>query len=166
MKKKAHEIYHAVKKYFLNDVLGNSDSAHRIALGFAIGLFVALTPTMPFQMMMTVVFSWVFGANKVAGLPVVWLTNPATIIPVYLPQYLFGSWLLGHNPKEVRWEELTEFQGGFFEYGNKVYDFVLDIFWPLWTGSLIISSVSGIVSYYVIKSLVQSYRKRKVASES
>jgi uncharacterized protein (DUF2062 family) len=116
---------------------------------------------MPFQMMLTVVISWAFGANKLVGMPVVWLTNPATIIPVYLPQYLLGCWLMGRDPKNISWEELTEFDGGFFDYGAQVYHFVAKIFWPLWTGSLIVSSICGLAGYFLVRRLIIQYRKSR-----
>ena len=64
-------------------ILHVDDTPHRIALGVAIGMFVAWTPTIGFQMGLTVLLCALFRANKLVGVPLVWISNPLTIIPVY-----------------------------------------------------------------------------------
>ena len=74
-----------IKRFFIYRVLGLNDTPHRIALGLAIGIFVTWTPTIGFQMVLTVVLSTLFRANKFVGVPFVWISNPLTVVAIYGP---------------------------------------------------------------------------------
>ena len=157
-------LWQRVRHYLVYELLHANDNPHRLSLGVAIGVFVAFTPTIPFQMIMTVLFCFIFRANKAVGLPVVWVTNPATLIPIYLPQYLLGCALLGISPEDVNWNVLILDHGGFWEYSAAAWQFMLQIFTPLWAGSLIVSSILGVGSYYVTRMLIIKYRLRRYGS--
>ena len=79
---------HRARKFIYHNVLHADDPPHRLALGAAIGVFVAFTPTVGLQMMLTVSLAWLLRANKVIGLPVVWISNPATLVPIYYSCYV------------------------------------------------------------------------------
>ena len=72
-----------VRHFVLHDILHADDPPHRLALGVAIGMFVTFTPTVGLQMVLVGVLAWLLRANKLVGLPVVWLSNPATVVPIY-----------------------------------------------------------------------------------
>lgn len=150
-----------LKTFLLKEVIHVDDTPHRIGLGCAIGIFVAFTPTIPFQMVLTIFLSWIFRANKVVGLPAVWITNPATVIPIYLPQYALGCLILGIPVDNVDFSVLTADYGSTMAYANAAWDLMADIFWPLWVGSTIVSTIFGIVTYYVTIWAVRKYRYRK-----
>ncbi len=155
------KYYLIVKNYIVFDLLRANDTPHRLALGVAIGMFVAFTPTIPFQMMLTVLLSYLFQSNKAVGLPVVWITNPATVIPIYLPQYLLGCFLTGASPEDVDWNVLIQDHGGFWQYCAAAWGFMEQIFIPLWVGSLFVSTILAFVSYYLVKVAVVKYRERR-----
>jgi len=154
-----------IKHYVVYDLLRANDTTHRIALGVAIGTFVAFTPTIPFQMALTVLLSYLFQANKAVGLPVVWITNPATVVPIYLPQYLLGCKLIGVSPESVNWSVLIREHGGFWRYCAAAWGLMEQIFVPLWVGSLLVSMVLALISYYVVKVAVVKYRDRRYGSQ-
>ncbi|MDM8555272.1 DUF2062 domain-containing protein [Desulfococcaceae bacterium HSG7] len=64
---------------------------HEIALGLALGLFVAMTPTMGFQMAIAICIATFFKLNKVAAGIGVWVTNPVTAPIIYPICYYIGS---------------------------------------------------------------------------
>jgi len=68
---------------FVDRVLQVHDTPHRIGLGVATGIFVAWTPTVGFQMALTVALAWLVGANKVVGVPFVWISCPPTYFATY-----------------------------------------------------------------------------------
>ena len=81
-------------RYFvIHHVLHADDPPQRCKLGIAISVFVTFTPTVGFQMALVVFLAWLLRANKVVGLPIVWITNPLTIVPVYYPCYVVGRWI-------------------------------------------------------------------------
>jgi uncharacterized protein (DUF2062 family) len=83
-----------LRRFFADRVLGVHDTTHRIALGVAVGVAVAMTPTIGLQMVLTVAVATALRANKVVGVPFAWISNPATLW-LYVPSYVLGSWLLG-----------------------------------------------------------------------
>ena len=90
-----------VRRFVLRSLLHTDDPPHELALGVAIGVFVTFTPTVGFQMVLTVFLAWLLRANKAVGVPIVWITNPATIIPIYYSCYVVGRSML-------QWESVGE----------------------------------------------------------
>ena len=65
-------------------ILMLEDTPHSIALGTAIGLFIAWTPTVGIHMILVVSLALFLRANKVAGLIAVYISNPLTLAPIQL----------------------------------------------------------------------------------
>ena len=80
-------VWKRMASFFVHRVLHVPDTPHRIALGVAIGIFVAWTPTIRFQMVLTVVLAWLLGANKSVGVPFVWISCPP-YLRAHLPTQL------------------------------------------------------------------------------
>ena len=68
---------------------------HEISLGMAIGVFVGITPTMPFHTVLAVSLAVLFRASKLAAALGVWVCNPLTIPLFYYGSYRLGSFVLG-----------------------------------------------------------------------
>ncbi|MFP4356535.1 MAG: DUF2062 domain-containing protein [Phycisphaerae bacterium] len=156
-------IWDKFKRFLVYRVLSLDDTPHRIALGVAIGMFVAWTPTIPFQMALTVALSALLGANKFVGLPFVWISNPLTILPIYGPNYLIGCWLL---PGEQKWSKFTEAMAGAMNFGQGFWSTLhswwsatMAIFLPLWLGSIIMGLLVGCLSYVLIYWGVIRFRR-------
>jgi len=49
---------------------------HFVAMGMAIGVFVAATPSMPFQTAIAVALAFILRSSKAAAAIAVWLSNP------------------------------------------------------------------------------------------
>jgi hypothetical protein len=142
------------RRFLFYRVFSLNDTPHRIALGVAVGMFVAWTPTMPFQMVLTIAISALVGANKFVGVPFVWVTNPVTLIPIYGPNYILGSWLLGRESAIKQFisemQSCMSFSGGFWETTKTWWQATLNFFAPLWLGSLLMGIVVAAVSYCLI----------------
>ncbi len=63
---------------------------HEISLGMAIGVFIAITPTIPFHTVLAVFLAALLRGSKLAAALGVWLSNPLTI-----PLFYYGSYQLG-----------------------------------------------------------------------
>ena len=68
-----------------------------IAGGLAVGLFTAFTPTIPFQMLLAAVAAIFFRVNLPIALAACWVTNPFTVVPIYMAARKLGKALLTHN---------------------------------------------------------------------
>lgn len=149
--------------FVVRSVLRLNDHPHRIALGLAVGVFVAFTPTIGLQMPICVALAWVLGANKVVGLPVVWISNPATFVPIYYPSYLLGcqiakcpsvdrAWFASLSPAPD--DSTVDILG---TLGSRFIDIAL----PLWIGCLAVATVLAIVTYVVSFFAIRMYRKEE-----
>lgn len=121
-----------------------------VAWGFAIGIFVAMTPTIPFHMAIAVALSLFFKKNKISAILGCWVSNPLTFFPLYYFCYQVGEWLIHDpRPKHLRPESFKDF----IHLGKEMMI-------PLWLGGLTVGLVSAIVSYYVVKNIYPVFQKK------
>ncbi len=154
-------IANKIERFLIYRVLHVDDTPHRIALGLAIGIFVTWTPTMPCQMILVVALSTLFGGNKLVGVPFVWISNLATMGPIYWFNGYVGSLITGKDItgwwgaivdslhlRDTWWQRLQAFWEAFFEY-----------FWELAIGSIIMGLILGGITYFVTYRTVRGYRR-------
>jgi len=67
---------------------------HEISLGMAIGVFIAITPTIPFHT--AVALAALLRGSKLAAALGVWVSNPLTIPFFYYGSYRLGRFVLGY----------------------------------------------------------------------
>lgn len=158
-------VINKVKRFFIYRVLSLNDTPHRIALGVAVGLFVTWTPTIGFQMVLTIALATLLRANKLVGVPFVWISNPFTVAPIYGPNYLVGSYLLGGK---YTWTGFTDaianaanFQGGWPGRIPAWWHATWPIFPPLWIGSFVVALILGALTYPAIYLGVMAYRRHR-----
>ncbi len=150
-----------IERFFIYRVLSLDDTPHRIALGVAIGVFMAWTPTMGLQMVLTVALAFLLKANKLVGVPFVWISNPATIFPIYVPNYWVGCKLLGKKPDALHAIiKAIKFDGSFLERIHLWYSTTSSIFWELWLGSLVVAIILGVMTYFAMYRMIVVYRER------
>jgi uncharacterized protein (DUF2062 family) len=100
-----------------------------IAKGFALGIFIGMTPTFGFQILIAVFLALLLKENKIAAAIGVWITNPLTAPFIYALEYESGRLILGmdraHLPMELSfaavkslgWEVLLPLSLGSVLYG-------------------------------------------------
>ncbi len=158
-------IANKLKRWFIYRVLHVDDTPHRIALGVAVGIFITWTPSIGFQMLLTVAISTLLRANKFVGVPFVWISNPLTLVPIYGPNFLLGAWLLGGDYSYDRFADslahAVSFGGTWWERIQSWWEATIHFFWPLWIGSVINALVLGVITYVLIYWGVTAYRKRR-----
>ena len=157
------------KDFCVYRVLHADDPPHRLALGIAVGMFVTFTPLIGFQMMLSVFLAWLLRANKLVGVPLVWISNPFTIIPIYYPCYQLGCKILGEPVVNEQWHQLgtewKELMGNPATTWRLKVEFwwegLMDFIGPLCLGCLVVASVAGLLSYYISLYAIRSYRLRR-----
>ena len=65
------------------------DTPRRIAWGVFLGSVVAMTPTLGFQIVLYVAIATVLRANKLSGIPILFISNPITAVP-HMPEFVRG----------------------------------------------------------------------------
>jgi len=158
----ARYVFRRMRRFFIYRLLHVDDTPHRIALGVAVGIFIAWTPTIGFQMILTVLLSACLKANKVVGLPFVWISNPLTVPFIYGPSYALGRFLLGHKEAKANFIQVLALEGGWLQAVRAWWNETLKVFWPLWTGSLLMGLVLGVASYLAVRYAVVTYRRHQV----
>lgn len=88
----------------LKKIARSSMSGHSIALGAAIGFFIGLQPIMGLQMIVSATIATIVKANRLAAILPVWITNPATFIPIYGFNYWVGHKITGIGPSFEEYE--------------------------------------------------------------
>ncbi len=68
---------------------------HEIALGMAIGVFIGITPTIPFHTILAVSLAVLVRGSKLAAALGVWVSNPLSIPVFYYGSYRIGQLVLG-----------------------------------------------------------------------
>jgi uncharacterized protein (DUF2062 family) len=131
-----------------------------IALGFALGLFVAMTPTMGFQIAIAVFLATLLKCNKISAALGVWITNPITA------PFIYGAcYLIGHQFYHVPKSQLLPKDLGVRSF-YLMFQKAPDIFIALIIGGVIIGLPLAIVGYYFSFSAVAKYQneiKEKLA---
>lgn len=141
-------------------------SPHAIALGAAIGVFVAFTPTIGFQMVIALFVATALGANRAAAVAPVWITNPATLPPIFAFTYWVGSWMIpgpsiGHV-RNVLSEALRysarlsawELSEQFMTFFRVTREFMA----PLILGGVLVGAATALPSYFVVHYGVRRLR--------
>ena len=83
-----------------------NDTPEAVALGVSLGVLIAMTPTVGFQILLVLVVHTIFGANRLAGIAMVYISNPFTVIPIYWLDYVVGTFFLGW--RSYSYEAFTE----------------------------------------------------------
>lgn len=110
-------------------------SKEGVARGLALGVFIALTPTMGIHMALAGMTAFFLRGNIPVALAACWITNPLSAPIIYGLQYKLGVLLIGVGKPEA-----TRGLCGIMEN-------IMCHAKPLWTGSLISGVVCGIMSY-------------------
>ncbi|MCZ6798633.1 MAG: DUF2062 domain-containing protein [Gammaproteobacteria bacterium] len=131
----------------------------------AVGMFCAFLP-IPFQMLLAAIAAVAFRVNILIAVPLVWISNPITVAPIFYFCYYVGALIMG----------------------TEIHDFIieLDFDWllsellytwqPLLLGSLVVATIASLVSFMLAQFFwryhlwtrikIRRRRRRKVKSRS
>jgi uncharacterized protein (DUF2062 family) len=148
-------------------------SPRAIAGGFALGTFVAFTPTMGIQFFIVMFLATVLNMNRPAAFVTIWITNVATVAPIYTFNYWVGSFFRQGPSVHDVYRTLLELTAqlarmnlwDIIDQFKIVMSLGREIFIPLVIGSIIVGTVAAvcvyIVSFAVIRYLsIRRNRKR------
>jgi len=82
-----------------------------IAFGFALGIFIGMSPFLGLQMAMALLLAALFKWNKISAMLGCWISNPVTMPIIYPVAYLVGAKLVGIEkaypiPAQMDWSLL------------------------------------------------------------
>ena len=117
------------------------------SMAVAIGVFCAFIPV-PFQMLIAAVLAIALRANILIAVPVVWISNPITMPPMFYVCYLVGLRVLGMSP-------------GLFAFELSI-DWLLHGLAAIWQPFLLGCLVAGIVFSALSYALVRILWRRHI----
>ena len=127
---------------------------HYVALGLGLGVFIAITPTIPFHTLIALILAVLLRASKPAVILGIWVSNPITVIPFYFACYKTGSLFFGSRTGAAAAMETLihhlESEVSFSEKLNHLALFLnesFDIFIIMNLGGLILGIPAGILTY-------------------
>jgi len=96
-------------RQFIQEFKQLQGNPHYVALGMAIGVFVSVTPTIPFHTVAAIALAFLLKGSKPAAAIGVWFSNPITIPIFYWGSYKAGMFLLGESiPFNAKYESISE----------------------------------------------------------
>jgi uncharacterized protein (DUF2062 family) len=129
-----------------------NDSPHRLAAAFALGVFIAFSPTIGLHTISCLLFAWAFRLSKLVVFTAAFINNPWTIVPMYGFCLWLGMKITGSHTviPHIVWNELS--------LGN-AYMILKPYLWPFVAGTVVAGIIAAVVSYGVIYWAVMRYRK-------
>ncbi len=124
---------------------------HYVAMGMAIGIFVSITPTIPFHTVIAITLAFVLRGSKPAAAIGVWFCNPVTASIFYLASYKVGMLILGKSaPFDVKYESVLELM----KLGT-------DVTIAMIIGGAILGILPGIAAFFITRKIFTKIRSRR-----
>jgi uncharacterized protein (DUF2062 family) len=124
---------------------------HYLALGMAIGVFISVTPTIPFHTVIALALAFILRGSKAAAAIGVWFSNPITIPLFYKGSYDVGISILGNSaPFGTEYESILE-----------LLKLGADVTIAMITGGIILGILPGIAAYFITRRIFIKLRLQK-----
>jgi hypothetical protein len=157
-----------LRKLVLHNVLHADDTPHSISLGVAIATVVAFLPLLGLQTVISIGLAALCRANKAVCVPIVWITNPITFVPIYGACYALGRLVLPVSAASAEAEVLQKLEQApqhrdFFSLATwkHIFDQLATLGMELWVGCLIVGVIVGAISYFLSRWAVIHFRERR-----
>jgi uncharacterized protein (DUF2062 family) len=126
----------------LNRLIHLDESPERTAFAFAVGVFIAFTPTFGFHYVTALLVFWLLRLNLPALLTGTTVNNPLTIAPIYSFCLWIGLLLVGGGAEprkpidwELSWSLIAQLQ---------------PLLVPLLVGTLVVGIITAVCSYWLV----------------
>jgi uncharacterized protein len=141
-----------VLRYHWLKFLRLQDDPQKIAGGMALGVFIGLTPTIPFHTVVALSLAALLKVSPVTAFIGIQVGNPLTVLPIYLTAYKVGKYLL-YSATPIVFPKV-------FSYGAW-FRVLCQGGIALQLGGIIIAILPAIVTYFLTLWIVQRYQRRK-----
>lgn len=139
----------------IREALHLGETPQRTAVAFALGVFIAFTPTYGLHTASVVFLAWAFRLNFPAILVGSLINNPWTVVPILGATMWTGFFLSGmRDLPDVSWSDLSM---------TTLYQTVLPFLLPFILGALTLSVLGTLLAYPLGLLLISWYRKRPMA---
>ena len=138
---------------FYKELVSLKGEPKPIAMGMAIGVFVGVTPTIPFHTVLIVLIGILFRQNITSAcLGSCLISNPLTIPVFYVVEYEVGRRLLVEAPRQIVLTDHTLWS---------IMGMGWDIILPLLVGGIIIAPIFAIPAYFITHRIISAIHKKR-----
>jgi uncharacterized protein (DUF2062 family) len=135
----------------LKQVFHLQESPQRTALAFAIGVFIAFSPTYGLHTVMVLFCSWALGLNLLALMVGAFINNPWTLVPILGATYWVGALLLGRSDSpSFDWHDVSF---------SAIYEQVMPYAVPFFLGGFVLSFLGAVLAYPLAYYFVAKHRQ-------
>jgi hypothetical protein len=121
-----------------------------IAMGMAIGVFIGVTPTIPFHTIIAIALAFILKGSKPAAAIGVWFANPLTIPFFYIGSFKLGTLILNKPiPFDVKFESITA-----------LLTLGMDVTIAMIVGGAILGILPAIVAYILTYRIMTTLREK------
>jgi uncharacterized protein (DUF2062 family) len=128
------------------------DSPHRIALAFALGVFIAFSPLLGLHTLIALGIAVAFRLSKAAIIMGIYVNNPWTIAPMYMGGTVLGCYLLGVSTDDLAGLRFDEHGWAF--YRSLVHQ-LQPYLWPFVLGNTLLGTFFGLLAYLVLRRVLE-----------
>ncbi|MCK9418526.1 MAG: DUF2062 domain-containing protein [Nitrospirae bacterium] len=131
-----------------------NDPPNMLATAFAVGIFIAFSPTIGLHTASVFFFAWIFRLNKLVVFTAAFVNNPWTMVPLYGFCLWFGIIITGSTivTPVIAWQTLTV---------SSAYHILRPYLWPFVAGTVVAGVIAAMVSYFFIYWAVVRYRRER-----
>lgn len=150
-------------RYYVKRLLRLSGSPHSIAVGFASGVALAMTPFIGFHYLLCFVVAFLIRGNLIATVLGTTIGNPLTFPIIWLGTYETGSLVLGwfgQSPERLDFHDLRH------KLLTESWREIWPILEPMLVGAIPLALLLGGISYALVYTAAegfQSSRRRRFA---
>ena len=147
-----------VLEYYSHRMKRLPDSPTRIALGFACGVYVSFTPFFGLHFLVAAAIAWALRGNVFASALGTFVGNPLTFPFIAAASLEIGAWVFG-TPFSAEAVQDLGFIDMVILFLSNIHELVL----PYFVGGLAPGLLCAVISFYVVRPLVERYQRRRRA---
>jgi len=137
-------------KQFLVHIKKLQGEPRYIAMGMAIGVFVAITPTIPFHTIIAIGLAFILKGSKPAAIIGVWVSNPVTIPVFYYACFKVGTLFLNDPiPYDIHFESIHE-----------LLNLGLDVTVAMLIRGVLLGIIPALIAYFITYRFISKLRER------
>jgi uncharacterized protein (DUF2062 family) len=145
----------------LVQLLGHvEDAPARVALAFAIGVWIAFFPILGIHTGLALAIAFLFRLNRVAILAGAWLNNPWTLAPMYMAGTILGCGLLGISTEGLDSIDWSLHGWAFY---SALLESLRPYVVPFIVGNSVLGLAGAILAYFLLRTILE--RRRQVAGQ-
>lgn len=155
-----------LSKYYLRRFQRLRGNPHALAGGFAIGVFIGITPTVPLHTVIIIILTLITRTSTIAAISSSWLVcNPLTYFPIYYFSMVIGNAV---TPYSLNWQKIESA----FEALSSAESFTISLQYistlgyetgaVMLTGGTILAIPFTVLSYYLSLNFFISMKKKRI----